>query len=45
VILRRLTMTDEGFVPDRARLVLDLARLPARDSKTVALQLGLGESC
>jgi 4-carboxymuconolactone decarboxylase len=37
--LRRLAMIHEGFVQDKARLGLDLARVPALDPKTAALLL------
>jgi AhpD family alkylhydroperoxidase len=35
--LRKLTMIHEGFVQDKARLALDLARTAALDPKTAAL--------
>jgi alkylhydroperoxidase/carboxymuconolactone decarboxylase family protein YurZ len=38
-ILRRLAMIHEGFVQDKARLGLDLARVSALDPKTAALLL------
>ncbi len=37
--LRKLTMIHEGLVQDTARLVLDLARASALDSKTAPLLL------
>jgi 4-carboxymuconolactone decarboxylase len=36
-ILRKLAMIHEGFVRDKARLELDLARISALDPKTAAL--------
>jgi 4-carboxymuconolactone decarboxylase len=36
-MLRKLAMLHEGFVQDKARLQLDLARTSALDPKTVAL--------
>ena len=40
-ILRRLTLIDEAFIEDQARLGLDLDRTPSLDPKTAALlQLG-----
>jgi alkylhydroperoxidase/carboxymuconolactone decarboxylase family protein YurZ len=36
-MLRKLAMIDEGFVQDKARLGLDLARTSALDPKTAAL--------
>jgi alkylhydroperoxidase/carboxymuconolactone decarboxylase family protein YurZ len=35
--VRKLTLIHEGFVQDKARLTLDLARMAALDPKTAAL--------
>jgi alkylhydroperoxidase/carboxymuconolactone decarboxylase family protein YurZ len=50
--VRKLTLIHEGFVQDKARLTLDLARMAALDPKTaalivvaVAVAIGSSSSC